>query len=300
MRKQLSGTRDIAKIFKRLAQEVKKSVKILLASEEEASGSKLIQKLIEGEGSPDIFTTLILSKDLSSGEVTNRTAEADVVLVLLDGTRPISQPVFSFISFLQENSSQGGGRPFLVIVDKIEVVDTEQLTEHLELLNVAETDIIFISTALDVGLKDELASRLAELCSDKDISLAARLPLLRKPVADEVIRRTAWQNGLIGAITFLPGTDMPVLTANQIKMVLELAAVYGEKINFERAKEILVVVGGGFTFRAIARQFLSFLPGPGWVIKGGVAYSGTVAIGKAAQRYFETDLAELSWLGKRR
>jgi hypothetical protein len=29
------------------------------------------------------------------------------------------------------------------------------------------------------------------------------------------------------------------------------------------------------------------LPGPGWALKGGVAYSGTMAMGRAAKAYFD-------------
>jgi len=47
------------------------------------------------------------------------------------------------------------------------------------------------------------------------------------------------------------------------------------------------VLGGGLAFRGIARQGLSMLPGFGWAIKGGIAYSGTIAMGKSAIAYFE-------------
>ena len=45
-------------------------------------------------------------------------------------------------------------------------------------------------------------------------------------------------------------------------------------------------MGSGFGLRAIARQALSFLPGPGWIIKSSVAYGGTRAMGQSASAYF--------------
>jgi hypothetical protein len=48
-----------------------------------------------------------------------------------------------------------------------------------------------------------------------------------------------------------------------------------------------VVVGCGFTFRLLAQQLLDFIPGFGWAVKAGVAYSGTLAMGYAAVEYFE-------------
>jgi len=39
--------------------------------------------------------------------------------------------------------------------------------------------------------------------------------------------------------------------------------------------------------RAVARQALTIVPVLGWAIKGGVGYTGTLAMGKAAVQYFE-------------
>jgi uncharacterized protein (DUF697 family) len=47
------------------------------------------------------------------------------------------------------------------------------------------------------------------------------------------------------------------------------------------------VLGAGFGLRTIAREALDFFPGPGWLVKGAVAYAGTRALGHAAIRYFE-------------
>jgi uncharacterized protein (DUF697 family) len=33
---------------------------------------------------------------------------------------------------------------------------------------------------------------------------------------------------------------------------------------------------------------LTVVPGPGWAIKGGIAYAGTLALGEAAVAYFES------------
>ena len=70
-------------------------------------------------------------------------------------------------------------------------------------------------------------------------------------------------------------------------MILRMAAAHGETVGSERALEILGVVGSGFGLRAIARQALDFVPGPGWVLKGGIAWSGTRALGEAAKAYFD-------------
>jgi uncharacterized protein (DUF697 family) len=133
----------------------------------------------------------------------------------------------------------------------------------------------------------EAARSIAGRAHDGAVPLAARLPALRPAVVDRIIAAAARQNGVVGVLVFIPGADMPVMTVNQIRMVLQIAAAYGERVGLERAVEILSVVGIGFGLRTIAREALDFVPGPGWMLKGGFGYTTTLALGKTAVRYFE-------------
>lgn len=134
---------------------------------------------------------------------------------------------------------------------------------------------------------ETIAQLIAERADERAYMWAARLPVLRKAVVEQTIRKFARQNGILGVAIFIPGADLPALTLNQIRMVFRLAAAYGEEIDRERALEILAVIGAGLGFRAVAREALGFLPGVGWAVKGGIAYAGTRALGKAAAAYFE-------------
>lgn len=133
---------------------------------------------------------------------------------------------------------------------------------------------------------DAIAHALARRADDAAISLAARLPLLRGPVCAELVRKSARKNGVLGAAVFVPGLDLPVMTLNEIRLVLRIAAAHGEQIDQQRLPELLGVLGAGFGIRAVARQLLDFVPVAGWAVKGGVAYAGTRALGEAAIRYF--------------
>lgn len=133
---------------------------------------------------------------------------------------------------------------------------------------------------------DVLAEAVVDAAGDDAVALAASLPSLRDEVCRQVIRRTARQNAVIGALFIIPGADMPVMTLNQAKMVLRIAAAHGEAVGVERAVELLGVVGSGLGFRALARQLLGFAVGPGWVLKSGIAYGGTRVLGEAAATYF--------------
>ena len=134
---------------------------------------------------------------------------------------------------------------------------------------------------------ERIAQSLARVLGEEGTALAARLPVLRRPVCDELISRFSRQNGLIGVAVFVPGADLPVLTLNQIRLVLRVADAYGFEIDRERVPEVLGVIGSGLGFRALAREALGAIPVAGWAVKGAFAYAGTRALGEAAVRYFE-------------
>ncbi len=129
-----------------------------------------------------------------------------------------------------------------------------------------------------------LGAWLSERVSGKRVALAANFPFVRRAVAEEAVKNTAFQNGVIGAVAVLPGADMPIMTANQAKMVLQIAAAYGEPLGAERIKELATVVGGAFVLRTVARQFVGLVPGFGWAIKAGIGYSATIGDGLRGHR----------------
>ena len=133
----------------------------------------------------------------------------------------------------------------------------------------------------------EIARVVAVKLVEEGTPLAARLPVLRDPVVELLVARFARVNGTVGALVFVPGADMPLITLNQIRLVLRIAHAHGIGVGQERAPEVLAVLGSGFALRTLARQAVGLVPFAGWAVKAGVAYGGTVAIGEAAKRYYE-------------
>jgi uncharacterized protein (DUF697 family) len=134
---------------------------------------------------------------------------------------------------------------------------------------------------------DEIASVLARAIGGGGSALAARLPALRSAVVDELIRRHSRQNAVLGTVTGRSRAAMPLLTLDQVRLVLRIGAAYGFEIDRDRVPELLAVVAGGFGLRGAARAAIRLVPFSGWAVRGGVAYGGTRAIGEAARRYFE-------------
>lgn len=151
---------------------------------------------------------------------------------------------------------------------------------------IPEDTIVEVDFALERPL-DELGAWIATNAPAKRVSMAASFPFMRLPLAMELTRQVALKNAGVGVVFIVPGADMPVITLNQARLVLQIAALYNQPLDQGRIAEVAAVVAGAFGFRALARELSAAVPALGWGIKGTVAYTGTLAMGKAAVEYFE-------------
>lgn len=141
-------------------------------------------------------------------------------------------------------------------------------------------------------LAEVVPEAVSVLDEDYLIPLGSAYPVLRRAVCGALISSNALQNAVIGALP-IPGADMPAITANQGRMVLGIAAVYGEELSMERARELVGVLAAGFGFRALARQLVKVVPVAGWLAAAAIGYAGTLALGRATVLYFERGKQEL-------
>lgn len=214
-------------------------------------------------------------RDLSGREVTRYDLQgAGVLVYVVEGARPSAE---------DEQVLRRADREDLEVVC---ILVGEPPQEAVDVPHVLATDVVAVDPGEDLPVA-EIVERIAERVGDSGYVLAAKLPALRRAVAEDVVRGFARQNGVLGAAIFIPGADLPVLTLNQMRMVLRIAAAYGEEIDRERALELLPVLAAGFGFRAVARELLAVIPVAGWAVKGAVAFTGTRALGEAAIAYFE-------------
>ena len=150
---------------------------------------------------------------------------------------------------------------------------------------VLATDVVRIPPGQGFPV-DEIAQAIAGKLGEDGTALAARLPVVRAAVCDRLIATFSKRNAVIAGAVFVPGVDMPILTLNQIRLVLRIAVAHGEPIDNQRALELAGIVGVGFGLRAVARELLDLVLVAGWALKASVAYAGTRAVGEAAVRYF--------------
>ncbi len=168
----------------------------------------------------------------------------------------------------------------------VPIVAVQTGTEVFDVPYVLPTDVVACEpgSGFPAG---EIASVIAARLGEAATGLAARLPVLREAVCEALIDRFSRRNAIIGAAVWVPGADFAALTLNQLRLVLRLGAAHGIEIDQERLPEVLGTIGAGLGFRAVARQLVGLVPVAGWVVKGGIAYAGTRALGETAQRYFQ-------------
>jgi uncharacterized protein (DUF697 family) len=152
---------------------------------------------------------------------------------------------------------------------------------------VLATDVVHVRPGEGFPV-EQIARAIARRLGEDAAPLAARVPVLRRAVAEHLIASFAAKNGIVGAAVFVPGADLPVLALNQVRLVLRLEQAYGLRVDpRERAPEILASLGAGVGLRALARELLDVVPVAGWAVKGAVAYAGTRALGEATLRRLE-------------
>lgn len=151
-------------------------------------------------------------------------------------------------------------------------------------------------------MRKHLLHDLVLACSGVEVALGAALPAFRPTVAARLTLDCAVTCLKVAAASAL-ADHVPVLglvlggiasagdtiaiTGLQIDMLLKISAAYGKRAEFSRVVELLPVIGGGYGWRALARELSGFIPVAGIPIKAGIAYAGTLVVGQAASYYYE-------------
>ena len=134
------------------------------------------------------------------------------------------------------------------------------------------------------SLRHEL-SRWIIRASSKSTALAASFPFCRQVRVRELAQACAAQNAAIGFLNLLPGSDLPYITVNQAKMVLDIAAVYGLPFSVARVPELAGVLFAAVGYRGVARFLMGLIPGFGRILRGVTAYAGTMTTAEAISSY---------------
>jgi small GTP-binding protein len=209
-------------------------------------------------------------------------AHAAVVVFLLDAAAGLRQSDQDLYRRLVAT-----GRPVVVAMNKIDLVGQDRAlvladaSAHLD-----GAQVIPISAKRGEGIASHLMPAVFQADPNMAVAVGRALPAYRQMAAHQVIRNAAFFNAAIGAEP-IPALDLPLLLTSQVRLVLRIAAIYGETISPERARELIATMAGSILLRYLGGEAAKLLPGPGWLLAAAFTSASTLAIGEVAIRYFE-------------
>jgi uncharacterized protein (DUF697 family) len=175
------------------------------------------------------------------------------------------------------------GAPVALVVESALDVRRPALPENV-------ASLVEVIPATSAGsLTERLGRWIVDAAPDKSLALAANFSFCRSAKIDQLVNACAIENAAVGAIDIIPGADFPVMTVNQAKLAMDIAAAYGRPLSVDRLADLGGVLGAGFLYRYIARTLVGLVPGVGWALKGAMGFAGTFATGRALALRFDPD-----------
>jgi small GTP-binding protein len=207
--------------------------------------------------------------------------KADVVVLVLDGSAGLHQSDYELYETLRAVRV-----PLIVALNKTDVIRRDLAEVLDDVRRKLAVQVIPISAKTGAGVGDRLMPAIVEAHPWMGVALGRALPAFRRQIARRLIRSAAFLNAVIAAEP-IPFLDIPLLLASQVRLVLRIAAVYGESLSVRHARELLTAMAGSVALRYAATELSKIIPGPGWLIAAGITGVGTWAMGEAARAYFE-------------
>ena len=216
--------------------------------------------------------------------------EASVIVFLMDATRGLraeDRQLYENIKTLK--------KPIILAVNKVDTLKGrgagDQLaTEVADALG--EVNVIPISARTGENVAEELIPEIIKASPDAALVIGRELPAFRREAAQRIIRN-ATLISLAAGMEPIPLVDIPILLGTQIRLVLRIAALYGEPLDSadfrKHARELLVTMASGLGMRYLAQEAAKVVPYGGDAIAGIIAGAGTWAIGQVALEYYEGD-----------
>lgn len=152
-------------------------------------------------------------------------------------------------------------------------------------------DFSIYTEKMNTSIMTKISAWLYNFSESYHISYASKMPFLRHKISSALINSASLQNAAVGAVKFLPGADMPVMTINQARMILELAAIYGYDLNEDRFVEMVAVVVYAFVMKYASKFTKDRTNFPEFAIDTIFGFGGTELLGIIARQYFESGYA---------
>lgn len=206
-----------------------------------------------------------------------------VVILVLDGSSGMRQSDADLLKAVQQQ-----GLPVVVVLNKIDLLKKDAGAAVMNAERKLRVPVIGISAKEGTNIAEQLIPALINSHPAMAVTIGRSLPRYRRRAAQKVIRESSALALAVGAEP-VPGLAIPFLIGVQVRMLLRLAAIYGEGWTAARARDLIGAVIGGVAIRYGARELAKLLPGIGWVVAGVASATGTAALGNVAIVLFEAE-----------
>ncbi|MBV9688822.1 MAG: 50S ribosome-binding GTPase [Ktedonobacteraceae bacterium] len=214
--------------------------------------------------------------------------QASVIVLLIDGSKELQakdKELYEVVSKLE--------KPVIIAVNKVDVLKGKQGGDRLASEIAAMLDVpgvIPISAKTGLNVVEELIPGVIEASPEAALVIGRELPYFRRQAARRIIRNAALLS-LAAGIEPIPLVDIPILLGLQVRLVLRIAALYGESMNsaetMKHARELMATMVGGLGMRYLAEQAAKAVPFGGDIVAGAIAGAATWSIGEVALEYYE-------------
>jgi uncharacterized protein (DUF697 family) len=217
-------------------------------------------------------------------------AQASVIVFLIDASRGLQASDRELYEVIQKLE-----KPTIIAVNKVDELKGEETGDQFatEVAVALDTPgVIPISAKTGRNIAEELIPVMIDASPEAALAVGRELPAYRRMAAQRIIRNSTIVS-LAAGLEPIPLVDIPILLGTQIRLVLRLAALYGEPMDNDDAKgharELIATLASGAGLRYLAEQAAKAVPFGGDFLAGAIAGAATWSIGQVALEYYEND-----------
>jgi GTPase len=214
---------------------------------------------------------------------------ASVIVFLIDGTKGLQSKDLELYETIKKLN-----KPTIIGVNKVDALSGEESGDKVAnevAVGLGIAGVIPVSGRTGMNIAEELIPAMIDSSPEAALVIGRELPAYRRSAAQRIIRNATLISLAAGLEPF-PLVDIPILLGNQIRLVLRLAALYGEPVDSANTtrhlRELVAVMAGGLGLRYLAEQAAKAIPFGGDFISGAIAGAGTWAMGQVILEYYES------------
>jgi small GTP-binding protein len=213
---------------------------------------------------------------------------ASLIVFLIDATKGLQAKDRELYETVKKMN-----KPTILAVNKVDALPGGESGDRLAnevAVSLAVAGVIPVSGRTGQNVAEELIPAMIDASPEAALVIGRELPAYRRRAAQRIIRNATLLSLAAGLEPF-PLVDIPILLGNQIRLVLRIAALYGEKVDSadttQHVRELVTVMAGGLILRYLAEQAAKVVPFGGDFIAGAIAGAGTWAMGQVVLEYYE-------------